>query len=146
LRALEREETGAAWRDWQEAKASLPQEPIMPSIEQKDCARCHKPPDYSGDWLMPVGGYEVPEDHPLKDRIRRARIDTDPGLALKSRKGTGFYKIPSLRGLWYRGLFGHDGSVSSLEDRFDPKRLDEDYVPTGWMGPGVEKRAAPASF
>ena len=112
-------------------------------FEQQDCARCHKPPDYSGDWLMPVGGYEVPEDHPLKDRIRRAPIDTDPGLALKTRKGTGLYKIPSLRGLWYRGLFGHDGSVSSLEDWFDPKRLDQDYVPTGWKGPAVEKRAVP---
>jgi hypothetical protein len=35
LRALEREEIGTAWRDWQEAKASLPQEPITPDIEQK---------------------------------------------------------------------------------------------------------------
>ena len=28
LRALEREAFGAAWRDWQEARAGLPQEPI----------------------------------------------------------------------------------------------------------------------
>ncbi len=62
---------------------------------------------------------------------------------MKTRKGTGLYKIPSLRGLWYRGLFGHDGSVSSLEDWFDPRRLEDDYVPTGWKGPGVEKRAVP---
>jgi Zn-dependent membrane protease YugP len=33
--------------------------------------------------------------------------------------------------------------VSSLEDWFDPKRLQSDYVPTGWRGPGVEKRAIP---
>jgi len=35
LRALEREEFGAAWRDWQEARAGLPQEPITPQIEQE---------------------------------------------------------------------------------------------------------------
>ncbi len=34
LRALEREELGAAWRDWEEARASLPQEPITAGIEQ----------------------------------------------------------------------------------------------------------------
>jgi hypothetical protein len=112
-------------------------------FEQEDCARCHKPPDYSGDKLLAVEGFDVPEDHPLRDRIRRTRIDTDSGLALRTRKGTGFYKVPSLRGLWYRSLFGHDGSVSSLEDWFDPKRLEEDYVPTGWKGPGVKRRAVP---
>jgi putative addiction module CopG family antidote len=39
LRALEREELGAAWRDWQEARVGLPQEPITPEIEQKIEAR-----------------------------------------------------------------------------------------------------------
>jgi putative addiction module CopG family antidote len=39
LRALEREELGAAWRDWQEARAGLPQEPITPRIEQEIEAR-----------------------------------------------------------------------------------------------------------
>jgi hypothetical protein len=112
-------------------------------FKEENCARCHQPPDYSGTRLMPVVGYEVPENHPFKDLIRPTRIDTDPGLALKTRKGTGLYKIPSLRGLWYRGLFGHDGSVSSLEDWFDPARLKDDYEPTGWKGPGVEHRAVP---
>lgn len=35
LRALEREEMGAAWQEWQAARAALPQEPITPDIEQK---------------------------------------------------------------------------------------------------------------
>lgn len=112
-------------------------------FEEENCVRCHKAPDYSGDKVMPVHGYSVPRNHPFQNRIRRARIDTDSGLALKTRKGTGFYKIPSLRGLWYRGLFSHDGSVNSLEDWFDPKRLEDNYVPTGWKGPGVERRAVP---
>jgi hypothetical protein len=75
--------------------------------------------------------------------VSNRRVGTDPGLALKTRKGTGYYKIPSLRGLWYRGLYEHSGSVSSLEDWFDPKRLRDDYVPSGWKGPGVKNRAVP---
>lgn len=51
--------------------------------------------------------------------------------------------MPSLRGLWYRGLFEHNGSLAALEDWFDPERLRSDYVPTGWRGPGVERRAVP---
>ncbi|MBN2506468.1 MAG: type II toxin-antitoxin system ParD family antitoxin [Verrucomicrobia bacterium] len=34
LRALEREEMGEAWRDWQEARRHLPQDPITDEIEQ----------------------------------------------------------------------------------------------------------------
>jgi hypothetical protein len=49
--------------------------------------------------------------------------------------------VPSLKGLWYRGLLEHSGSIASLEDWFDPKRLRDDYVPSGWKGPGVKTRA-----
>ena len=62
---------------------------------------------------------------------------------MRTRKGTGFYKIPSLRGVWYRLLFLHDGSVASLEEMFDPDRLNPDHVPGGWKGPGITKRAIP---
>ena len=68
-------------------------------------------------------------------------VGTDPGLALKTRKGTGFYKVPSLKGVWYRGLYNHDGSVTSLEDWFNPARLRDDYVPSGFIGYGVKTRA-----
>jgi hypothetical protein len=44
-------------------------------------------------------------------------------------------------GLWYRGMFPHDGSCATLEDWFDPSRLRDDYVPTGFKGYGVRKRA-----
>ena len=49
--------------------------------------------------------------------------------------------MPSLKGLWYRGPFEHNGSVAKLEDWFDPQRLTEDYVPTGFRGVGVKRRA-----
>ncbi len=36
-----------------------------------------------------------------------ASVGTDPFLALKTRRGTGYYKVPSLKGVWYRGPFEH---------------------------------------
>jgi putative addiction module CopG family antidote len=39
LRALQREEMGVAWREWQEAKTSLPQDAITPEIEERIAAR-----------------------------------------------------------------------------------------------------------
>ena len=48
-------------------------------------------------------------------------VETDPGLALKTRKGTGYYKVPALKGVWYRGRYLHDGTVASLEEMFDPE-------------------------
>lgn len=65
-------------------------------------------------------------------------MDTDPGLALLTRKGTGFYKVPSLKGLWYRGRFLHDGTVASLEEMFDPSRLSEAHIPGGWLPAGAK--------
>jgi hypothetical protein len=68
-------------------------------------------------------------------------LGTDSNLALNSRRGTGYYKIPSLKGVWYRGPFEHNGSVATLEDWFDPRRLRDDYVPTGFKGYGSRTRA-----
>jgi hypothetical protein len=45
---------------------------------------------------------------------------------METRRGTGYYKVPSLRGVWYRGPFEHNGSVATLEDWFDPSRLRDD--------------------
>ena len=60
-----------------------------------------------------------PKDHPFREDILPISVGTHPGLALKTRKGTGLYQVPSLRGVWYRGLYLHDGSVASLEEMFD---------------------------
>jgi hypothetical protein len=70
-------------------------------------------------------------------------VGTDPDLTLRTRRGTGYYKVPPLKALWYRGMFPHDGYCATLEDWFDPGRLRADYVPTGFKGYGVEKRAVP---
>ncbi len=114
-------------------------------FEAEGCHKCHSPPHYTNNELVRAPGFDpVLDAPPYRDLpIMRRRVDTDPGLALRTRKGTGLYKVPSLRGVRYRELLGHSGSVKRLEDWFDPARLEEDYVPTGWRGPGVERRAVP---
>ena len=39
LRALDREEMGVAWKEWQEVKAKLPKDPITPETEQEVVAQ-----------------------------------------------------------------------------------------------------------
>ncbi|MFO0812282.1 MAG: hypothetical protein U0796_03635 [Gemmatales bacterium] len=113
-------------------------------FKAEGCAQCHTPPLYTNNKLVAATGFDPPEDAgDMGLDVSKRRVETDPGLALKTRKGTGYYKIPTLRGVWYRGLYEHSGSVASLEDWFDPKRLRDDYVPSGWKGPGVKTRAVP---
>lgn len=59
---------------------------------------------------------------------------------MRTRRGTGYYRVPSLRGVWYRGPFFHEGSLARLEDVFDPKRLEPGYVPTGFKGHDGKRR------
>ncbi len=99
------------------------------------CGRCHTPPLYTNNMLMPVEGFEVSAEHHAQYRIMSHTIGTDPGLTMKTRRGTGYYKVPSLQGLWYREMFGHSGYSRSLEDWFDPKRTGTAYVPTGFRPP-----------
>jgi hypothetical protein len=110
-------------------------------FRREGCAVCHTPPLYTNNKLTPVDGFKVPEDHLKKYDILAASVGTDPGLALRTRRGTGYYKVPSLKGVWYRGPFEHSGSVATLEDWFDPRRLRDDYEPTGFRGAGVRARA-----
>ncbi|MEX2264028.1 MAG: hypothetical protein WD696_18895 [Bryobacteraceae bacterium] len=103
-------------------------------FEREGCAGCHAPPFYTNNKLVPVDGFEPPADHKRRFDILEKRVGTDPRYALETHKGTGYYKVPSLKGVWYRGPFEHNGSVATLEDWFDPARLREDYVPTGFKG------------
>ena len=110
-------------------------------FEQERCGRCHTPPLYTNNMLMPVVGFEPPAAHRATFRIMNGSVGTQPDLALKTRRGTGYYKVPSLRGLWSRQMFGHSGFVRTLEDWFDPARVRPDYVPTGFRPPGVTRFA-----
>lgn len=109
-------------------------------FESQGCGSCHTPPLYTNNKLTLAEGFEAPKDHPLASDIMNVSVGTDPGLALKTRKGTGLYKVPSLRGVWYRGRFHHDGSIASLEEWFDAARLRQDFVPELLRPSGVTNR------
>ena len=110
-------------------------------FEREGCGSCHTPPLYTNNKLTPVDGFKVSEEHRKKFDVLQISAGTDANLTLKTRRGTGYYKVPSLRGVWYRGPFEHNGSVATLEDWFDPRRLRDDYVPTGFRGYGIKTRA-----
>lgn len=107
-------------------------------FRREGCNLCHPAPLYTNNALSPVKGFKPPDDAP--DTLKTS-IGTDPNLTLRTRRGTGYYKVPMLKGLWYRGPFEHNGSVATLEDWFDPQRLSDRYRPTGFRGAGVERRA-----
>jgi hypothetical protein len=109
-------------------------------FEAQGCGRCHTPPLYTNNMLSPAAGFQIPKEHRTKYDILDIVIGTDPTLTMQTRRGTGYYKVPSLKGVWYRGPFEHNGSVATLEDWFDANRLRDDYAPTGWRGYNVKTR------
>jgi hypothetical protein len=112
-------------------------------FEKENCGMCHTPPLYTNNKLTPARGFQIPPEHLKTYDILQIAVGTDSNLALRTRRGTGYYKVPSLKGLWYREMFSHDGSCATLEDWFDARRLGDDYVPTGFKGFGVQKRKVP---
>jgi mono/diheme cytochrome c family protein len=68
------------------------------------CARCHAGPGLTGE--------PVAIDY----------VGTDPTLGMSADRGTGKYRVPSLRGVGTRGPLLHDGTVPSLDAMFDPTR------------------------
>jgi hypothetical protein len=109
-------------------------------FQREGCGTCHTPPLYTNNMLTPVLGFKVPAEQREAYDILPLSVGTDTTLALLTRRGTGYYKVPSLKGVWYRGPFEHNGSVATLEDWFDPRRLKEGYIPTGFRGYGVNSR------
>lgn len=110
-------------------------------FQRARCGTCHTPPLYTNNMLVPADGFTPPADHFKKYDVMRTTVGTDPTLTLYTRRGTGYYKVPSLRGVWYRGPFEHNGSVATLEDWLDARRVRDDYVPTGFRGFGIDRRA-----
>jgi cytochrome c peroxidase len=107
------------------------------------CITCHTPPAFTTGKLTLADGFTPAPTHPNMADIMQVSVGTEPGLALKTRKGTGFHKVPSLRGVWYRPVLLHDGSLRSLEEMFDPKHLNADFRPSGWNPPGSTQRPVP---
>jgi hypothetical protein len=112
-------------------------------FEREGCAMCHTPPLYTNNKLTLAADFEPPAAHRARYDILDVRVGTDLRSAMLPMRGTGYYKVPSLKGLWYRGPLEHNGSVATLEDWFDSRRLQPDYVPTGFVGYGFKTRTVP---
>jgi cytochrome c5 len=89
---------------------SLPTAPPPPDAFTAHCAACHAGEGLTG---LPRG---------------LAEVGTDPTLGLSPDRGTGFYRVPSLRGTGTRPTLLHDGSVPDLAAMFDPARLGSDWT------------------
>ena len=112
-------------------------------FESEGCGTCHTPPLYTNNKVTPAKGFRATPEHAKTFDVLNVPIGTDPNLALNTRKGTGYYKVPSLKGVWYRGLYMHDGALASLEDMFDPARLLPTYLPTGFRMWRTQRYAVP---
>lgn len=73
------------------------------------CSGCHAGPGFTG---APVA-LDV--------------VGTDPTVGLSLDRGTGSYRVPSLRFVSTRGPLLHDASLPTLDALFDPARLRDDY-------------------
>ena len=82
-----------------------------------NCAGCHAPPAFTGE------------------PVALADVGTDPTIGVSAVRGTGAYRVPSLRGVGLRALLLHDGSLPSLDAMFDPARLAAGF--TGGVRPGA---------
>lgn len=107
-------------------------------FQRENCVDCHTPPLYSSNKLTPAIGYTLSEEEKLNPDIIDVSVKTNPELALYSRRGTGFYKVPSLIGVWNRSALMHSGYVTSLEEMFNPARVRSDFIPSGF-NPRIDK-------
>ncbi len=107
-------------------------------FQEQGCVTCHTPPLFTNNKLTPVDGFEVPEAHKKMYDIFDISVETDPVLAMESRRGTGYYKVPGLIGVWNRQALLHDGSIRSLEELLDPARLEDGYQRKGFRPAWIE--------
>ena len=75
------------------------------ALYAQNCATCH--------------GYESV----TQPAVPLAMVGTDPAVGESLTRGTGTYRVPSLRGASTRSQLLHDGSVASLRELLDPDRL-----------------------
>jgi len=91
------------------ADAAAKASPHGAALFAQSCSDCHAPPGLTGP------------------PVRLAAIGTDPTLGLSRDRGTGAYRVPSLRGVGSRGPLLHDASVPSVAALLDPARLSPSF-------------------
>ncbi|HVT08183.1 MAG TPA: hypothetical protein VHO67_12050 [Polyangia bacterium] len=80
------------------------------AVFRASCAECHAPPGFTGP------------------PVALAAVGTDPTLGRSADRGTGTYRVPSLRGVGSRGPLLHDGTIPSLAALFDPGRTSTTFT------------------
>ncbi len=63
-------------------------------FNRQGCSGSHPAPLYANNKLTPVRGFPVPGALWKTDAILDVSVGTDPGLALETRRGTGFLQGP----------------------------------------------------
>ena len=101
-------------------------------FQAQGCGNCHTAPLYTNNRLTLAAGYHPSEAVMSSTGAMNVSVGTDPNLAMKTRKGTGFYRIPSLRMVWMEACLLHDGSIGTLEEFFNPDRLKSDFRSSNW--------------
>jgi hypothetical protein len=96
------------------------------------CVKCHTPPLYTNNRLTLAQGFQPPEALVKQLDVMPVSVGTDPNLALKTRKGTGFYRVPSLHMVWLYNAYLHDGSIGTLEELFNPERVKSGFRSSNW--------------
>jgi hypothetical protein len=56
-------------------------------------------PLYTNNRLTPTARFRIAEQLRKTDQVLDISVKTDPSLAMRTRPGTGFYNVPSLRGV-----------------------------------------------
>ena len=67
-------------------------------FDSQGCASCHPAPLYTNNALTPAAGFRIPEGHLRQYNIVPVVVGTDPEATMATRRGTGYYKVPSLLG------------------------------------------------
>lgn len=98
-------------------------------FDEAGCADCHVPPLYTSDSPVPA-----------------TVVGTDPSATESPSRGTGNYRVPSLRGVAWTAPYLHHGAVSSLEELLDPGRLEEEPGHEFGHDLSAEEKAALIAF
>lgn len=76
-------------------------------FEAEGCDQCHAPPAYTSELRVPV-----------------SELGTDPGAGRSTVRGTGYWRVPSLRGVGGNAPYLHHGAFATLEQMFEPGRSE----------------------
>ncbi len=101
-------------------------------FQSAGCSGCHTAPLYTNNKLTLAEGFHPSPEYTAGIDVMPLSVGTDPNLALKTRKGTGFYRVPSLRMVWLEKALLHNGDIGTLEELLDSNRLKDDFRSSNW--------------